>query len=58
MIETEDKIAYGLTFKVGLPNYGSADCHVSYSSSVKDGEKPEDTFARVKAFVEAKKKSA
>jgi len=52
-METQDKISYGLTIKVGLPNYGSADCHISFSSSVQEGEKPEDTLARVKAFVEA-----
>ena len=48
----QDKISYGLTIKVGLPNYGSADCHVSYSSSIKEDETPEKALKRVKAFVE------
>ena len=52
-METQDKISYGLTIKVGLPNYGSADCHISYSSSILEDETPETALTRVKAFVEA-----
>lgn len=49
-----DKVGYSLTFKVGLPNYGSADVQVSASIAKEEGESLEEAYERVKKFVSEK----
>jgi hypothetical protein len=49
-----DKVTVSLTYKVGLPNFSSADAQVSYSSEVLNGETPDETYERVLNFVKAK----
>lgn len=53
-MSNEDKVSVSLTVKVGLPNYGSADAQVSYTSAVTEGETPDEAYERVLAFVSEK----
>ncbi len=53
-IAGKDKVSVSLTYKVGLPNYGSADAQVAFASEVRDGETEEEAYQRVLGFVEAK----
>lgn len=47
-----DRISYSFGMKVNLGNYESADFHISMSSTVKNGETPEEAMARLQKFVE------
>jgi hypothetical protein len=53
MSDSPDRITYSYGMKIGLPNYSSADFHVSMSSDVKPDETKDKAFARIKKFVDA-----
>lgn len=57
-MEERDRVSVTMTFKVGLPNYSSADVQVSYASSALEGETPDQTHQRVNSFVQAKLEEA
>ena len=49
-----DKISYAMNFKVNTGNYESVGFHVSYETTVKEGENPSKTLKRAQYFVEKK----
>jgi hypothetical protein len=49
-----DRINFTMGFKLGGPEYSSANASVSFSSDVRPDETPDQAFARVRAFVEKK----
>lgn len=51
MSDEQDKISYSEGVKVNIGDYESRDVHVSYSTFVKDKEKPKDTIARARKVV-------
>jgi hypothetical protein len=49
-----DKISYSMNFKVNTGNYESVGFHISYETTVKEGENPSKTLKRAQFFVEKK----
>ena len=45
-LDTGDKLACGIGFKKGLPNYSSLDFHVSITVSKREGETDEELSLR------------
>ena len=51
MGDEQDRISYSEGVKVNIGDYESRDVHISYSTNVRDKEKPTDTFKRAKKVV-------
>jgi hypothetical protein len=49
-----DKVSYSMNFKVNTGNYESVGFHISYETTVKEGENPSKTLKRAQFFVEKK----
>lgn len=58
MESNQDKVSVGMTVKIGLPKYSSADVHISYESVAKPGETKEELYTRVSSFVEERLREA
>jgi hypothetical protein len=54
MMSENDRISYSFGAKINIGNYQSIDFHVSYSSDVKEDEKADSAYSRVKKYVESK----
>jgi hypothetical protein len=54
MMSENDRVSYSFGAKINIGNYQSIDFHVSYSSDVKDDEKADSAYGRVKKYVESK----
>ena len=49
-----DKISYSFNAKINTGNYESVGFHISYETTVKEGENPSKTLRRAQFFVEKK----
>jgi len=52
--ESNDRLNYSFSLKLNVGNYESCHISASYTSDKKEDESLEDTFQRIKSFVENK----